>query len=259
MPRRALTAALLALTSAVVVGVGLRAATAADGSASPSRAESTAAPMRCPEPAPTTVLDYERLFSTVPSDQWGAADVSISVPLPDGRDVWLYGDTFTTSGHFFHSTAIVQDGGCLHVSNAGAQLLPDDDPKHVYWITSAVLSSSSTILVTAQAITLTGPGVWGFQDRGYARTAEVTVSPTGDLSFTGWTTVTPGAVPASPLLRIPGNTDPHRFGYGLRLHPEARLADGATLTTISTNWDDLAPHPMISYRPVFGEERSEVQ
>ena len=256
MSRRALTAALVALATVIVAGVGLRAATAAD---QPPALTSTPASPQCTQPAPSTVLDYERLFSTLPSDEWGAADVSISVPLPDARDVWLYGDTFTTSGHFFHSTAIVQDGGCLHVSHAGAQLLPDDDATHIYWITSAVLDAPTTLMVTAQAITLTGPGVWGFQDRGYARTAEVMVSAAGDLTFAGWTTVTAGAVPSSPLLPIPGNSDPHRFGYGLRLHPEARLADGDTLTTISSNWDDLGPHPLISYRPVFGETPSEVQ
>ena len=74
-------------------------------------------------------------------EQWGAADVSISVQLLDGRALWLYGDTFSTK-RFVHSTAIVQDRGCLHVANAGDQLLPNDDDTHIYWIHDAHLRPS---------------------------------------------------------------------------------------------------------------------
>ena len=207
----------------------------------------------CAAPAPATAAAYQALWATLPAAQWAAADLSLSVPLADGRDVWLYGDTFTNSGDFHHSTAIVQTGGCLHVSGAGAQLLPNDPDGGIYWINSARSLASDRIEVNAQAIMISGTGILGFTDRGYARTANLTVTPSGDIAFDGWTGTIPGDSPVGTFEPIPGNTDPTHFGYARTNHPEAHLADGKTLQTICQGWTDTALHPFTSLAPIFEE------
>jgi hypothetical protein len=206
-----------------------------------------AQPKGCTKPAPTTAKGYAAMFAAVPTSQWGAGDVSISVPLAE-RSVWLYGDTFS-AGRFVHSTAIVQDRGCLHVSHGGAQLLPNDDARHIYWIDSAT-GHGSTLTIQARAITLTGTGAWAFRDGGHTRTASASVSAAGDVSFVRWTADHESPAP-NPGPMYPYG--PHHFGYGRHIHPEARLASGRVLVTVSQNWDDGVLHPFADYRPIFSE------
>jgi hypothetical protein len=164
--------------------------------------------------------------------------------------VWLYGDTFST-GRFVHSTAIVQDKGCLHVSHAGAQLLPNDDAKHIYWIDSA-RPVPGGLAVKARAISLTGTCAWCFRDGGYYRTALVTVSRSGDAAFQRWTGRVVSAAPDPGWMYPYG---PHHFGYARHVHPEFKLAGGGALVTTCQNWDDGVLHPMASYRPIFTASR----
>jgi len=191
------------------------------------------------------------MFAALPPDQWAAADVSISVPLPDGRALWLYGDTLATHS-FVHSSAVVQDGGCLHVSRAGAQLLPDDDATHIYWIESALAISGQVVEVKARSIKLVGTGPWDFRNGGYERTAAVDVDPSGDVTFRHWNTRVPSPAPdPGPMYRLDGR--PHHFGYARHVHPEATLRDGRTLVTTCQNFDDGTLHPFADYRPIFSE------
>ena len=229
----------------------------------------------CGVPTPTTAAGFSKLFSSLPTNQWGAADVSLSVPMPDGRSVWLYGDTFEQDSLYLHngaldttkpwrmphSTAITQDHGCLHVSNAGNQLLPNDDATHIYWISSAVALTgqwNNWIHVTARAITLIpGGGVWGFKDGGFSRTGSVYADPaTGNVTFINWNTkdVSP-APPKPPLLNCeaPNAPIPGHFCYSVHTHPEFSLASGKTLVTTCQNWND-ASHPLALYRPIFTEK-----
>jgi hypothetical protein len=235
---------------AVSFGASMVAHPAADTTPAPAHTATKAA-VTCTAPAPTSATGFTTMFAAVPPAQWGAADVSISVPLTGHRSVWLYGDTFST-GRFVHSTAIVQTGGCLHVSHAGAQLLPNDDATHIYWIQSAVARTGG-LSITARAITLTpGGGVWGFADAGYQRTAYATVNAAGDVTFARWTskTVTPAPNPGALYSLGDGNT--HHFGYARHTHPEFKLTSGLTLTTTCQNWDD-GLHPVAQYRPIFTE------
>jgi hypothetical protein len=207
-----------------------------------------AAPKGCTKPAPTTAKGYAAMFAALPTSQWGAADTSISVPLADGRDVWLYSDTFE-AGRFVHSTAIVQDQGCLHVSHTGAQLLPNDDAQHIYWISTAT-GHGSSLTIQARAITLTGHGPWDFRDGGHTRTALASVSAAGDVSFVRWTADRSSPAPNPGPMYVYG---PHHFGYGRHTHPEARLASGRVLVTTCQNFDDGVLHPFADYRPIFSE------
>lgn len=159
------------------------------------------------------------MFANLDPAEWAAADVSISVRLPDGRSVWLFGDTAATRS-FVHSTAFIQDGGRLTVSQHGRQLLPNDDPSHIYWIESAKLCSTpNTLAIKARAITLVGQGPWDFRDGGYDRTALVTVSKS-DVIFDHWLGTTYCQPPdPGPIYQV-DSSNPHHFGYARHAHPE---------------------------------------
>ena len=203
---------------------------------------------RCATLAPDSARGYAALWDTIPASQWGAADLSISVPLADGRVVWLYGDTMS-AGRFVHSTAITQDAGCVHVSHAGAQLLPDDDAQHIYWIQSAAATEDG-LAITARSVVLTGSGVWGFRDGGFSRIATVRVDASGDVTFATWgPKITSKAPNPGSLYPLPGKC---HFGYSKQTHPQAALASGKTLVTMAQNWD-CGQHPLSAYRPLWSE------
>jgi hypothetical protein len=204
----------------------------------------------CHTPAPTTAAGYARMFADVDPTQWGAADVSISVAIPGGRSVWLYGDTFST-GRFVHSTAIVQHGGCLHVSHGGAQLLRNDSASHIYWIDAARWAYGHLLVRARSTYINPAAGVWGFHDRGMFRWFTATVSPAGDVTVTS----------RGPMHRAPlhGSNDfrtvgPHHFTYARHVHRDARLASGRTLVTVCQNWDDGVLHRFADYRPIFSSK-----
>ena len=214
-------------------------------------------------PAPRTAAGYQRLFANLNPAEWGAGDGALTVPLPDGRTVWLFGDTMSARVNgFVHSTAIVQNGGTLHVSHGGAQLLPDDDATHIYWIQTAKGAGDTNLEITARSITLTGAGLWDFEDAGCSRTASCSVSPTGDVTFRGWTTgkvICPPSDPG-PMYNF-GDGDPNHFGYLRFTHPELKLAGGKVLVSTSQNWTDTWQQHVnldgsfrwTDYQPVFSE------
>lgn len=208
----------------------------------------------CAAPAPTTAKGYAKLWSALPSTEWGGGDVSISVPLADGRVVWLYGDTFS-SGRFVHSSAVVQTKGCLHVSRGGAQVLPNRDASTVYWI-EAARAVKGGLLVEAQETRIGSKGGWDFTYTGYTSTAFVTVDAAGDLTFKRWVKRERKAKPdAGPLLVF----GPGHFGYSVREHPEARLASGEVLVTVAQNWDDGRLHVPSAYAPLWFEGHDEIK
>lgn len=226
------------------------------------RAVVPTAPARCTVPAPTTVKGYANMFGSLDTREWGAADGSMSVRLPDGRSLWYYGDTFSAGpdgkGRFVHSTAIMQDRGCLHVSHGGAQLIPNDDAHHIYWIEKIVVAGRHNVLITGRTITLVGTGPWDFRDGGYDHTALATVNAAGDVSFVRWAsrkvhTTVPSAGPMIDC-EAPAPPTPHHFCYGRHTHPEAHLANGRTLVTTNQNWDDGILHPFAAYRPIFSQQ-----
>lgn len=215
----------------------------------------------CSSPAPRTAGGYTAMFARLDPAQWGGGDVAITAPLGD-RTVWLFGDTLST-GRFVHSTAIVQRGGCLHVSHGGAQLLPDQhvaarptvaDPSTVYWIEEARALGPDALAVTARAVDIVGTGPWAFHDAGFESTALVSVDEVGDVTFRRWLAVTRSPAPRpGPVIdcEAPAPPKPHHLCYGPQRHPELRLAGGRTLVTVSQNWDDGVLRPLGEYRPLF--------
>ncbi len=210
----------------------------------------------CTRPAPTTPAGYTRMFAALPVGQWGAADGGVSVPFY-GKSVWLFGDTFEAhKDGLAHSTAIVQDRGCLHVSHAGAQLLPDDDPMHVYWMEGGQVIDRSHLAITGRSVVLNGSGVWDFADGGYDRTALVSVSAAGDLTFVRWIAKYINPPPnQGPMLdcEAPAPATPGHICYSEHAHPELRLSGGHILDSTSQNWTDSVWHGWNAYRLIFSQ------
>ena len=104
---------------------------------------------------PTTPAAYQAAFDQVrqAGTEWLASDGGSPVPLPDGRVLWLYGDTFTGRVHsdgslapgwrLPHNSFIVQDGACFRPMMGGSpdarsDLIPAP-PGQWYWPTAGVV------------------------------------------------------------------------------------------------------------------------
>lgn len=215
-------------------------------------------------PAPTTAAGYTKMFAALPTDQWGAADVSLSVPLKDGRAVWLYGDTFSGAYGMVHSTAIVQDGGRLHISNRGMQLLPDDPNGNVYWIETAQAGAKAdTVLVQAEQVRLGAANGLDFhRANAKDRQALLKVDAAGNVHFEHWTGWVKAPKIDQRFLTVKDGAPYQKMGdlfYRRLAHPEARLAGGKTLYTVCHNHTKPVTTAdgqidYAAYRPVFSEK-----
>lgn len=220
---------------------------------------------------PTTVAGYEKMFDKVPVAQWGGGDVSISHKLPDGRRVWLYGDTLSKNNGFVHSTALVQTGNKLHVSRGGKQLLPNSgtdpaDPKRelISWIDGVKQGPTrNTLIVSSMQMSVGKADAWDFRNtrEGQSRQAIVKVDDTGNMKFVKWKGWAPTPTKNNPHLTNDFVTEgPNHYTYGTITH-DIKLADGSKLTTRSQNWDNSFADHMNSdgsfrYRdwaPIFGK------
>lgn len=214
-----------------------------------TRPEARVAALQPPKrPAPTSLDGYQRMFDRVDVNEWGGADISYSVDLPDGRRVWLYGDTLSGYNGLVRNTALVQHGGDLHVSHGGKQVIPSDPKKDgrktIYWPEVArVVGDGTTLHVVNAPISTGGESVWDFHRTGPAgksRVAAVDVDTVGNLTFRRWI----GWEKRPDIdydetgptdVRILG--DKH-WGYAETIHSNITLADGSNLITMSQNWDD---------------------
>ncbi|GAB2599965.1 hypothetical protein Aab01nite_65780 [Paractinoplanes abujensis] len=134
-----------------------------------------AGPRVAPEdPGGTSAAGLTALFQRYgdTSGDWLGADRTASVPLPDGRRLWLFSDTFLgrpdpggarpRSASLVHNSAVVQDGGKLTTLTGGspgrpASLFSTGDDGEYHWVGDAsVLSDQVQVLVNR--IKRTGPG-----------------------------------------------------------------------------------------------------
>lgn len=145
-----------------VVGIGAR----------PSQA---APAPRC-GPEPTTARGWRSLFDRQ-RGAWAGADVVTSVRLPDGRLLWMFGDTFVggvsadgrraPGTRLVRNSVVVTDGGCFQPLPTAVDALPGRDGTWL-WPTHAVVSRAgspggdSTVEVFGQRMRRTGAGAWGF-------------------------------------------------------------------------------------------------
>lgn len=126
---------------------------------------------------PTTGRGWEALFDGL-SAGWSGGDGAASIRLPDGRLLWLFGDTFTgtvsVAGRRGPDTAIVRnslvvtDGGCADVVGPGRAALPGGSDGSWLWPTAGVVTSAgapgspTTVTVFAQRLRRTSADPLGF-------------------------------------------------------------------------------------------------
>lgn len=188
-----------------------------------------------PIPAPDTAKGYQKMWNKLDQKEWGSADVSLSVPLGDGRVVWLYGDTTSENNGFVHSTAITQTGGRLHVSSGGAQLIPNDDAMgdrdSIYWIQDGTPVGKNQIHVIAAPMSVGKGGVWDFKRRSMLdRMGLLKVDENGDVHFVKWLRWVTAPRMFADLKKVD-----NKLTYENRAHPEAKLKSHKVLMTVNQN------------------------
>ena len=73
----------------------------------------------CSIPEPTSAAGYESLLKSVIAGKWYRADAGHSVKLPNGKVLWVFGDTIigasgqTKGTQFVNNTALLTDRGCI--------------------------------------------------------------------------------------------------------------------------------------------------
>jgi hypothetical protein len=149
----------------------------------------TAAPAvrRC-GPEPATSAGWRSVFDPL-SGVWAGGDGASSTRLPDGRLLWVFGDTYvggvTASGGRSDSTRLVRNsvvvttGTCVAPLPTVTDALPGRGvtwlwPTHAVLTRVAASGGSSTVTVFAQRMRRTGPDAYGFRRVGTA-TVSLTV------------------------------------------------------------------------------------
>lgn len=205
--RRPLAATLLVALSTLVATSGTVAwavSASTDGmlpaadAARPTAATSDphAAEGRC-GPEPRDAAGWARLFESA-QDRWSGGDGASSTRLPDGRLLWVFGDSFSgtltvdgrrpASTRTAHNAVVVTDGGCLTSVSPGRDALPAG-PGTWLWPTHSVVVSSSRraahVVVFAQRLARDSSDALGF-----VRTGAVAVHlevPLGGMpGVVGW-------------------------------------------------------------------------
>lgn len=170
---------------AAVVGVAASAAVAA-----PGHAEAASAPQVCrgvPAPSVISARSDTRLDGELGSyadnhsspDDWTGADSTYSAPLPGGRDLWIFSDTFlgTVDADGSRSPTVSDGGDTPFINNSfvltsqrgirtitggtaatPAALMPPPDSDHWYWSRDGmVLDGRLDVIYSEYARTGSGP------------------------------------------------------------------------------------------------------
>lgn len=232
--------------------------------AQPKATSATLATAPAPSVAPTTAAGFQAMFDKVSVNEWGGGDVSVSVKIADGRTIWLYGDTLSKTNGMVNSSALVQTGGTLHVSDSGRQLLPEagtiDGRKGVYWIETAKHLGDNRVQVTAAHMSIGTTDAWDFKRAtAKSRTATLTVATSGDVRFDGWTGWVAEPRVDKTLLGewqgVPADraADKGAVFYRKNAHAQFKLDSGKVLHTICANRTDGSLADLKAYRPIFVE------
>jgi hypothetical protein len=179
--RHGTTSALTALlvVGAVAMPLGAVLGRGPDGvatAATPPRPAVEAPSPRC-GPEPVDAAGWNDLFARL-SGAWAGGDGTTSTRLPDGRLLWLFGDTVT--GHtdedgrrigavgLVHNSILLTDGTCTTSVAPGHDALPGRDGTWL-WPTHAVVTGRASpgtgaqVVVMAQRVARTGAGPYDFR------------------------------------------------------------------------------------------------
>jgi hypothetical protein len=134
---------------------------------------------------PTTAAGWQRLWDAQ-SGAWAGGDGASSTRLPDGRLLWLFGDTFVgsvdASGHrdprtrLVRNSVVVTDGTCVDVVSTRTDAFPGRSgswlwPTHAVVVAAGRPGTPSRLVVFAQRVVRAGIGTWAFRRTGTAVTS----------------------------------------------------------------------------------------
>lgn len=226
---------------------------------------------RITPPTPTTPEGFAAAFNNVDLCQWGSADGGEEVTLSGGRHAWFFGDTWRSCWNpEVHSSEITQVGTTMHVSDGGAQVLPNDPivngRQDIYWIETATscatVANPNCVKLLAAEINIDPTGQTPGWENPYPttdRVAYVNVSAAGDTTFVGWAGYVPK--PNIPTTMYTIDSQPGHYGYDRRCHKDLHLADGGYLVTESQGWSSWQIDPATGapawwdYRNLFYSSR----
>lgn len=151
----------------------------------------------CERPAPTSAAELSRTFASMEASDFVAGDGTISTRLPDGRSVFLMGDTFIDYSHgkmepflgpgteMVRNSALILDRGCMTraTTPGGNELFKSSIQQELfYWPTAAVAVSNKKLWAVTESIHATSVESLDFQHTG---AQFVPVSIKGDQLKTG--------------------------------------------------------------------------
>src|SRR5438270_4245785 len=117
----------------------------------------------CASQAPVSPAEYQQAFDGLRTvwTEWAASDGSIPVVLPDGRVLWMFGDTIVgrvlangsiaTGWKLIRNSFVLQDGACLTplmggTRGARTEIIPNPEANEWFWPTAGVVDSNGTPL-----------------------------------------------------------------------------------------------------------------
>lgn len=141
----------------------------------------------CHTPAPNSAAGYARAFEVI-SGGWAGGDQASTAQLPDGRVLWIFGDTlqgtWTPEGTLIgacmvHNSFILQDAGCFVPVNGpdGREVIPDRSDGQWYWPQHA-LADGTRLWVLALRVAGSPSEGFAFSIRGMDL-IEFTIVPRG--------------------------------------------------------------------------------
>ena len=151
---------------------------------------------------------------------WSGGDATFSERLPDGRVIWLFGDSFIgglradgerdPATPMVRNSLVVQDGDCLTTVLGGTRerpdayfTAPDGEGEEWYWPNQPIARARDVVVFLTRMVR-TGPGDWHFAVTG---TAMATLSlPRLDVVDLRPVGTPPGIYMGSALLQSDGFT-----------------------------------------------------
>lgn len=207
---------------------------------------------RMQEPAREPTLDardpaaFERLFSSA-GPGWKAGDGTISVPLDDGRSIWLFGDSIVEqpngSRTMVRNAAVRTDGSRTTLLGEPGTLLAPSQPDTWYWPAGGVQQGDELALFMGKVQhardVAPGPAEWNFRGAGsdLVIVDAQTMRPRAVHELPGGAAMTWGAA----TLRSGGYTYVYGFEQGddplERFVHVARIRDGRLGREPMEHWD----------------------
>lgn len=193
-----------------------------------------------PSRAPRTAAQFQSMFDRL-SGGWAGGDGAATVVLPDGRTLWVFGDTivgrpadsgpgYAPGAYMVHNSFVLQDGGRLRPVNGpgGREVLPNRPDGAFSWPTAGIVDGGQLILF-ASRMHVTGTGSFDFAQLG-TDLAVVDVPRGGDPLVRTVTHVSASNGTTRPswgqsLVRVGGwiyvygtFTDPRPYRFGKELY-----------------------------------------